>query len=142
MKKFSLQFIKKTKLANHRAQIKKNRFDVTFILAVILVTLYGTLMVFSAGTAYAEVRYNDSAYFIKRQAVWLLLGFSVMYFTSRVEPSLYKKYTPHFYAVTTVLLILVLVIGFAGNGAQRWIAIGPLTIQPSACRKAVKSSLL
>lgn len=135
MKKFSLQFIKKTKLANHRAQIKKNRFDVTFILAVILVTLYGTLMVFSAGTAYAEVRYNDSAYFIKRQAVWLLLGFSVMYFTSRVEPSLYKKYTPHFYAVTTVLLILVLVIGFAGNGAQRWIAIGPLTIQPSEIAK-------
>ena len=114
---------------------QSNRFDTLFLLLVILVTLYGTLMVFSAGTAYAETRYGDSMYFIKKQAVWLILGFAVMYLGSRPLPELYRKYTPHFYAISILLLVLVLIVGFVGNGAQRWIAIGPLTIQPSEIAK-------
>lgn len=134
MKKLNFEFLKlPTKL--FPISSSKNRFDVTFTLSVILVTLYGTLMVFSAGTAYAETRYGDSMYFIKKQTVWLILGFVVMYITSRISPAIYKKYTPHFYGATLVLLVLVLVIGFVGNGAQRWIAIGPLTIQPSEIAK-------
>ena len=111
------------------------RIDAPFLLAVIIVTLFGTLMVFSAGTAYAEARYNDSMYFIKKQTVWMLLGFAVMMISSRVEPGIYKKYTPHLYGATLFLLILVLAVGFVGNGAQRWISIGPITIQPSEIAK-------
>lgn len=111
------------------------RFDGIFLLAVLLVVALGTLMVFSAGTAYAATRYNDAAYFIKKQTVWLLLGSVVLYLSSRIKPDTLYKYTPHFYIVTIVLLILVLIVGFVGNGAQRWISIGPLTIQPSEIAK-------
>ena len=117
------------------ASNKRHRFDMLFALLVTLIVSYGTLMVFSAGVAYAEARYNDSLYFIKKQTVWLLLGFLVMYISSRIAPRLYQKYTPHFYALTLFLLILVLAVGFVGNGAQRWISIGPLTIQPSEIAK-------
>ena len=79
-------------------------------------------MVFSAGTAYAETRYGDSMYFIKKQTVWLIIGFAVMYITSHIDPSVYKKYTPHFYGATLVLLVLVLIIGFAGNGMAAIVA--------------------
>ena len=64
----------------------KGRIDTIFLLAVLLVTAYGTLMVFSAGGAYAEARYNDSMYFIKKQSVWLFIGFSVMIIASRIDP--------------------------------------------------------
>lgn len=114
---------------------QKDRIDVIFLLAVLLITTYGTLMVFSAGGAYAEARYNDSLYFIKKQTVWLIIGFAVMIIASRIEPNLYKKYTPHLYCLTLFLLILVLAVGFVGNGAQRWISIGPITIQPSEIAK-------
>lgn len=114
---------------------KRARIDGIFLLAVLLVTAYGTMMVFSAGTAYAEARYNDGMYFIKKQAVWLLLGFAVMLVSSHSAPAFYKKYTPHLYGVTLFLLILVLLVGFVGNGAQRWISIGPITIQPSEIAK-------
>ena len=113
----------------------KHRFDMLFALAVTLVTLYGTLMVFSAGTAYAEARYNDSLYFVKKQTIWLILGFAVMYVASHINPGVYQKYTPHMYGATLFLLVLVLIVGFVGNGAQRWISIGPLTIQPSEIAK-------
>ena len=111
------------------------RSDRPFFLAVTLITLFGTLMVFSAGTAYAEASYSDGMYFIKKQALWLIIGFGVMYIASRIEPSIYQKFTPHIYCISLFLLVLVLVVGFVGNGAQRWIAIGPLTIQPSEIAK-------
>ena len=115
--------------------INKSRMDGLFLLAVIMVTAYGTLMVFSAGTAYAAARYGDSLYFIKKQTIWLILGFTVMYLASQIDISVYKKYTPHLYGATIILLLLVLAIGFVGNGAQRWISIGPITIQPSEIAK-------
>ena len=114
---------------------KKQRFDMLFALSITLIVIYGTLMVFSAGVAYAEARYNDSLYFIKKQTIWLLLGFAVMYVSSHIDPHLYQKYTPYFYAISIFLLVLVLAVGFVGNGAQRWISIGPLTIQPSEIAK-------
>lgn len=120
----------------------KHRFDMVFALSVILITLYGTIMVFSAGTAYAEARYNDSLYFVKKQTIWLLIGFAVMYLASHIDPDLYKKYTPYLYGATLFLLVLVLIVGFVGNGAQRWISIGPLTIQPSEIAKLTMIMML
>ena len=122
--------------------IKEKKVDRIFLLVVILVTLYGSLMVFSAGTAYAETRYGDSLYFVKRQAVWLAIGFCVMYITSQVKLSFFKKYTPHLYIASLGLLVLVLAVGFVGNGAQRWIAIGPITIQPSEISKLTMIMML
>ena len=134
--KISLTKFAPQKRASRFAFLKtEGKLDAVFALAVMLITLYGTLMVFSAGTAYAEARYGDSLYFVKKQTVWLCLGIGVMYFSSKIPLSVYKKYTPHFYAVTVVLLLLVLAVGIVGNGAQRWISIGPLTIQPSEIAK-------
>jgi len=121
---------------------KSTSCDRVFLLAVILITVYGTVMVFSAGGPYAYARYGDSLYFVKKQTLWLAVGFTVMYIASRIHPSTYKKYTPHLYLVTLVLLVLVLVIGFVGNGAQRWISIGPLTIQPSEIAKLSMIAML
>lgn len=124
-----------TRIKNLIKSERDGRIDGLFLLAVCLITAYGTVMVFSAGTAYAEARYNDSMYFIKKQTIWLLLGFAVMIIASRIDPAVYKKYTPHLYGFTLFLLLLVLAIGFVGNGAQRWISIGPITIQPSEIAK-------
>lgn len=122
--------------------IKRPSFDMTFLLSVILLTIYGTVMVFSAGTAYAQARYGDSLYFVKKQTVWLIIGFTVMFIASRIGPDVYKRFTPHLYFSTLVLLVLVLVVGFVGNGAQRWISIGPLTLQPSEIAKIAMIMML
>lgn len=131
------------KLDNRRkVSASFGKADLQYLLLVILLALYGTLMVFSAGYAYAEFRYDDGAYFIKKQTIWLLVGFAVMIISSRVRPSVYKFLTVPFYTLTIVLLLLVLIVGFAGNGAQRWISIGPLTIQPSEIAKLTMLMML
>ncbi len=100
-----------------------------------MVATYGTLMVFSAGMPFAQTRYDDSFYFIKKQTLWLLIGFAAMFLASRIDPEIYKKYALHLYGLTLFLLLLVLIVGIVGNGAQRWISIGPITIQPSEIAK-------
>ena len=73
----------------------RERFDGLFAILVLLVTIYGTLMVFSAGSAFAETRYGDNLYFVKRQAIWVLVGLVIMYIASNVDTRYYKKYTLH-----------------------------------------------
>ncbi len=113
----------------------KRSADRFLLLSVILLALFGTAMVFSAGEPYAYARYNDGAYFKKRQVLWLLVGFFVMFFASRIKPKFYKSITPIIYIATLLFLVLVLLLGFVGNGAKRWISIGPITIQPSEIAK-------
>ena len=139
MKVIKLPFRKKEH--PHIQQTPAN-VDGILILFILLVAAYGTVMVFSAGGAYAEARYGDGMYFVKKQTVWLLLGFAVMSVTARADIRLLKKYTPYFYALSLVMLVLVLVIGFVGNGAQRWISIGPLTLQPSEIAKLTMLMML
>ena len=109
--------------------------DKIFLITVIFLSVFGTAMVFSAGSAYAYARYDDGAYFIKKQILWLSIGFITMFISSHIMPMFYKSVTPILYISTLILLLLVLVIGFVGNGAKRWISIGPLTIQPSEIAK-------
>ncbi len=129
-------YIIKTKIK--RIKEKRNgagRIDSIFLFAVFLLAAFGTMMVCSAGYAYAHFRYGDGFYFMKKQIIWLLIGFTVMIFASRLDIGKLKKLTPYLYGVSLVLLVLTLAIGFVGNGAQRWISIGPLTIQPSEITK-------
>ena len=109
--------------------------DYLFLTTAVLLALFGTLMVFSAGSAYAEFRYDDPGFFIKRQSIWLILGLITMFLSSHIKPEIYKAITPALYTLTVILLVVVLIFGMVGNGAQRWISIGPLTIQPSEIAK-------
>lgn len=116
--------------------------DLFLFLLILLLSLFGTMMVFSAGYAYADFRYGDGGYFIKRQTVFLFVGLFGMLFVSRISVSFVERITPILYFVTLALLILVLAIGLVGNGAKRWISIGPLTIQPSEIAKVTMILML
>ncbi len=113
-----------------------------FLLTVILLSALGTVMVFSSGYAYSEFRYGDAFYFVKRQSLFLLIGLGVMVVGAYFPPSFYKKMAIPLYITTLLLLGLVLAIGMVGNGAQRWISIGPITIQPSEIAKLTMVMML
>ena len=92
--------------------------DLLLLFTVLALALFGTAMVFSAGYAYADFRYDDSAYFMKRQSVFLAIGIMGMLFLSRVSIAFIEKITPLLYLSTLALLILVLMIGLVGNGVN------------------------
>ncbi len=120
-----------------RIKGKKNnsKFNASLFIIVILLAIFGYIMIFSASYSYAESRFEDPFYFTKRHTLWLGVGIAVMLLSSRINLDIIRKITPILYAITLLILILVLAAGLVGNGAKRWIAIGPLTIQPSEISK-------
>ena len=109
--------------------------DPTLLLLILLLAAAGTVTIFSAGHAYAENRYHNGYYFIERQIVWVIVGVGVMLLSLLPSPRFWYAAAPMLYCLTVLLLLAVLAVGIAGNGAQRWIALGPLTFQPSEFAK-------
>ncbi len=111
------------------------RIDRALLLLILILIAIGSVMVASASYAYAESRYNDAGYFTRKQILFVALGLLVMAFTSYVPARFWRRSAPALYLATVLLLLCTLAFGLTGNGAQRWIAIGPLTFQPSELAK-------
>ena len=72
---------------------KTKNVDYTFVAVVLILLAYGLIMVFSASSASAHYRMNDTFYFIKRQALWAFLGLGGMAFFSSVPYKFYYTST-------------------------------------------------
>ncbi len=116
---------------------KRGKIDFVLLGILSLLLLLGTLMIASASYPYASSHYGDGAYYIKRQAIFLLIGVAVMIFMSNVSMRFYKKIAPAFYGICLFLLIAVLFGGFSEGVAKRWLGIPgtPLSFQPSELMK-------
>ena len=102
---------------------------------VIALLAFGLIMVFSASSPRAHYNNQDAFYFVKKQISFAAAGLLLMYFASKIN---YKFWYKTFWAmgvITFGLLGAVALIGSTGGGAQRWLAIGPVTIQPSEIAK-------
>lgn len=109
--------------------------DRPMLIIVLLLVAFGSIMVFSASYAYAYSRYGDSTYFIKKQLLWVAVGTVGMIAVSYLNYKVIKLTSLPIYAVALVLLLLVLVVGVAAQSAQRWLYIGPISLQPSEIMK-------
>ena len=106
---------------------------------LILVTLglvaFGLVMVYSATSAAAALANGDPAYYLKRQAGYALLGLVLMVGATRINFRVLRRLAPMLVVASLGLLLAVLVLGQAVNGARRWIAVGPAVFQPSELAK-------
>ncbi len=110
--------------------------DIQFLIIVIALLAFGATMCFSASYFYANDMYGDSFYFFKHYIFFAVVSIAATaFFVVYATPRFWKMFSVGVYGVAVVLLLLVLVIGTTGGGAQRWIQIGPITIQPSEIAK-------
>ncbi|MEQ1440203.1 rod shape-determining protein RodA [Fontimonas sp. SYSU GA230001] len=84
------------------------------------------------------VQYSASGH--SMPAVWsqaqrILLGVMAMIAVAQAPPDIYRTVVPWGYALTVLLLVLVLVLGDSAKGAQRWLDLGVLRFQPSELMK-------
>ena len=114
------------------------RMDLPFLLLTILLTVLGLVMLFSASFPSASYKQGDPAYFLKRQAIFALLGMAAMVVMSRMDYHRLRGMAKILMYVSIFLLVLVLVpgVGIKENGATRWLGkVGVLTFQPSEIAK-------
>jgi len=97
----------------------------------------GLVMVFSASSVAAYSEYGSSFLFFRRQAVYAGAGILVLLLLAHTPYLAWRRLAVPFLAVAGGLLVLVLHPGTGTTvaGSARWIAVGPVTIQPSEIAK-------
>lgn len=115
----------------------KRNFDIILLITIIVLSLFGILMVYSASNVIALEKYQDSFYFVKRQFAFLILSYILLTIFLRLDIMKLKKYATYIFVICLILLILVLVpgIGIVRGGARSWIGFGSFSIQPSEFMK-------
>ena len=113
------------------------KYSRLLIISIIIITLFGALMIYSASSVWAEYKFNDQYKYLKSQLIFLILGYLVMILISKFPYQNYKKLSNIIFLVTTSLLVLVLIpgIGTVRNGSRSWFGLGGFGIQPSEFTK-------
>ncbi|MDD5307092.1 MAG: putative lipid II flippase FtsW [Deltaproteobacteria bacterium] len=112
------------------------QFDRPLFIAVVLLLGFGVVMVYSASAVVASQVMHDSAFFLTRQAIYAAIGILAMLIASRVDYHFYEKIVYPLLGASAVALVLPHTpLGLTINGAARWIAVGPITVQPSEIAK-------
>ncbi|HVD11203.1 MAG TPA: FtsW/RodA/SpoVE family cell cycle protein, partial [Gaiellaceae bacterium] len=106
---------------------------------LVLVTLglvaFGLVMVYSASSARGLIASDDPAYYLKRQALYALVGLVALVLLSRTDFRKLRHVGGPMLALAFFFLVAVLVVGTSVNGAKRWIPLGSFSFQPSELAK-------
>ena len=109
--------------------------DIWFLVIVLALLCIGLVMMFSASYPYAQIMYGDSTNFIKKQAVFAVIGIVVMLAISHIKADFWHVMMPVVTGITIFLLLIVFVLPQYRSGFYRWIDLGFTTFQPSEIAK-------
>jgi cell division protein FtsW len=112
-----------------RARIKTT-IDERLLIAYLLTLVGGLIMVYSASSILADSRFGSHWYFFRQQAIWAALSLTAIWVISRLDLKRLAVYSAPALLLTLLLLSLVFIMP-ARNGSQRWLFLGPFTLQPS-----------
>jgi cell division protein FtsW len=105
------------------------------ILVTLALVAFGIVMVYSATSASAAVGGADPNYYLERQVTYAALGLVFLVVAQRWDYRRLRAMAPLLVLASLFLLVAVLAVGGAVNGARRWIAVGPAVFQPSELAK-------
>ena len=118
------------------APLTRGSVDMWFLLWSMLLICFGAVMSYSASAVYAEQRYDSSTYYLWRYLLFAVVATVVtVLFVIYARPWFWRVFGAGSYVASAFLLIIVLFVGVSEGEAQRWIALGPITIQPSEVAK-------
>lgn len=111
--------------------------DYTFLLLVGVLVVFGLIMLLSASTPTANVKFGRSYHFFMKQLFFVVLGGGLMLAFTLIDYRKLKPYSRLLMLICIVLLVLVFmpVIGVSHNGSRRWINLGFMELQPSEFMK-------
>lgn len=114
---------------------RENRELALLMAVVLLLVAFGLAVLASAGSVRGRALAGDPAYFVKRQAAWLILGLAAAWTGYRLPYPLWRRWTRPLALGAIVLLLAVLFLGPRIGGSRRWLRVGEITVQPSELAK-------
>ena len=109
-------------------------FDWPLLLAILMLAAIGLVAMYSAG-------YDHGTRF-KDHGRNMLLALAVLFLVAQIPPQRLQQLAVPLYLVGVALLVATAVFGITRKGATRWLALGPLVIQPSEILKIAMPLML
>ena len=120
--------------------VRVHAFDPALLWVTVALLAWGLVMVYSASIAMPDNpkfgRYAHT-FFLSRHALFLALSFVAGLLAFQVKVETWEKVAPWLFVASLLLLVIVLIphVGKGVNGARRWLALGPVSFQPSELAK-------
>ncbi len=108
--------------------------DIPLFIALLLLLSLGLLVLYSASGQDMTV--------IRRQIVHIVIAITLMLAIAQIRPQTIQFWSPWLFIIGIILLIVVLVVGDIGKGAQRWLNLGFFRFQPSEILKLALPMML
>lgn len=119
-----------------KREVRAGRISVLLLLPVVILLIIGLGALLSASSVLAiREGFTDNLYYFKRQVVFAAIGLVCLITGARIPYRWYQKAAAPIFVLAVVGLIATLMIGDVRGGAQRWIELGPVTIQASEFAK-------
>ena len=111
------------------------RLDYVLLFAVLALTAIGITLIGSA--THINLASEDRYWFVQRQSMFAVLNLIFIFFSLRFDYRLLEDMSNRLYIFNLIMLLAVMFLGHSALGAQRWIQIGPVSIQPSEFSKII-----
>ena len=129
----------KAEKTNRRgAELTRHGFDFPLFIGILVICAFGLVMMYSASYYYGLTKYNDGAYFLKRQAIFLGIGMAALIVLLNIRFTFYRLGWVAILAYAGVVGLTFLTLLFPPiNEARRWIPLGFFNLQPTELGKVV-----
>lgn len=104
---------------------------------VVLLLIVGSLNVFSSSFVMAETNFGTPYFFLQRHGLNLAAGAMALFFGAMINYHRWRAFIHIIFISVLAALILVLIFGTTINGAQRWLSLGSIQVQPAEFAKVV-----
>lgn len=119
-----------------KRQRQDDYYDYSLLAAIILLTCFGLMMLYSTSAYTSEIKYGDDMFYFRKQAIISAVSVVLAIVISRVDYHILKHFTGILYAAATICMLLVMSpLGVEVNGAKRWLRIAGVQFQPSEIAK-------
>jgi len=109
--------------------INRNIYIITILILII-----GLISIYSATYKYGSKTIFQNNYFFK-QILWVSLSVLILFSLKNINYRRFYDFSYIIYAISIVLLVLVLIFGRVALGAKRWLEFAALNFQPSELAK-------
>lgn len=110
---------------------------IDYILLIAVVALVGIGITLIGSATHVNLASEDRYWYVQRQTIFALLNIAFVFFSLRFDYRDLEDAANKLYILNIVMLVAVMLFGHAALGAQRWIQIGPVSIQPSEFSKII-----